>query len=156
MWARRSPSARPATPPKSKSYRFTKREGGFSPSSFAFCDGMRDDSFGTSGSVSGQNCYAVGCGFPFRRAHCKTQSSKRFVMAVKKVLIRHSMCRNCWNKSWPGLSSVGHEVPPRFRVRDVCCFCLKEHKSGISVPKDKNDRSVKCTHTTSTHPYPSI
>jgi hypothetical protein len=41
-------------------------------------------------------------------------------------------------------------------MREVCCFCLKEHKSGIHVPKDKNDRSVKCNHTTRTSPYPQI
>jgi hypothetical protein len=66
---------------------------------------------------------------------------------MRKVLIRHGMCRNCWNKAHHGVSSVGHESPPRFRRSEVCCFCLKEHKSGIHVPKAQNYRSVKCAHT---------
>ena len=63
------------------------------------------------------------------------------------------MCRDCWNKANHGISYVGHEAAPRFRVREICCFCLKEHKSGIHVPKDENDRSVKCTHTIHNSPY---
>ena len=69
------------------------------------------------------------------------------VLIMRKVLIRHSMCRDCWKKARPGSSSVGHETPARHRVQEICCFCLKKHKSGIHVPKDKNDRSVKCTCT---------
>jgi len=65
---------------------------------------------------------------------------------MRKILIQHSMCRDCWNKSHPGISSVGHEAPPGLRVWEVCCFCLQTHKSGISVPKDKRDRSVRCSH----------
>ncbi len=63
-----------------------------------------------------------------------------------KTLFEHSMCRHCWNKAHPGKSSVGHETPTRFRVQEVCCFCLHTHKSGIYVPKDQKDSSVTCNH----------
>lgn len=57
---------------------------------------------------------------------------------------RHSMCRACWKKRGPGASSTGHETPGRFRVRDTCCFCLKQHLSGIYVVKNPNSRELKC------------
>jgi hypothetical protein len=57
---------------------------------------------------------------------------------------RHSMCRKCWNKHRPHTSSVGHEIPPRFRVWETCCFCLERHKSGIRVSKNPGSRELKC------------
>jgi hypothetical protein len=66
------------------------------------------------------------------------------------------MCRDCWNKVHPGVSSGGHEAATRFRVWETCCFCLKEHKSGIHVPKDRKDHSVKCSDTIRNSPYASI
>lgn len=38
---------------------------------------------------------------------------------MKKILITHSMCRNCWNQAHPCVSSVGHETAPRFRLQDL-------------------------------------
>ena len=57
---------------------------------------------------------------------------------------RHSMCRECWSKRRPKSSSAGHETPRNRRVRAMCCFCLKEHRSGIYVAKNPNDRDLKC------------
>jgi hypothetical protein len=57
---------------------------------------------------------------------------------------RHSMCRKCWNKQRPHVSSVGHEVPEKFRSWDICCFCGKRHKSGIYARKNPSSRELIC------------
>ncbi len=56
----------------------------------------------------------------------------------------HSMCRSCWNERRPNASSHGHETLPRFRAQEVCCFCLREHKSGIHVAKNPNSKELNC------------
>jgi hypothetical protein len=67
---------------------------------------------------------------------------------MAKNLIRHSMCQECWKKAHPAKSAAGHQAPTRFRTTEQCCFCLATHKSGIYVPKNRDDRSVKCACTT--------
>jgi hypothetical protein len=57
---------------------------------------------------------------------------------------RHSMCQECWNKQRPHSSSVGHQMVPSRRVREICCFCLQQHKSGIYVAKNPHSRELKC------------
>jgi len=57
---------------------------------------------------------------------------------------RHSICRKCWNKRRPRMSSVGHETPVRFRESETCCFCLERHKSGIHVAKNPKSTEIQC------------
>ena len=42
-------------------------------------------------------------------------SKRKAKASVTDSLWRHSMCRDCWNDKHKGVSSVGHEVPERFR-----------------------------------------
>src|SRR5450755_1978968 len=53
---------------------------------------------------------------------------------------RHSMCRDCWNDKHKNVSSVGHEVPQRFRKWEMCCFCGKRHKDGINSRTNPESR----------------
>jgi hypothetical protein len=68
-------------------------------------------------------------------------SKRKTKASLTDSLRRHSMCRDCWNSRYKGKSSVGHEVPQRFRRWEKCCFCGNTHKDGIvaHTPPDRRD-----------------
>jgi hypothetical protein len=63
---------------------------------------------------------------------------------------RHSMCLDCWNKKRRGTSPVGHK-DFKARVRERCCFCGDEHRSGIHVAKNPKSHELRCEGQ---HDYP--
>ena len=63
---------------------------------------------------------------------------------------RHSMCLDCWNKKRRGTSAVGHK-DFKSHVRERCCFCGDEHRSGIQVAKNPKSRELKYSGQ---HGYP--
>ena len=71
-------------------------------------------------------------------------SKRRADDSVARATWRHSMCRDCWNRRRPHASSVGHEVPARFRVWDICCFCRKKHKSGLYARTNPTSHELVC------------
>ena len=56
----------------------------------------------------------------------------------------HSMCMECFRKHWPHGKYSSFQTPVRFRQQETCCFCLKKHKSGISLKRDPRNRELKC------------
>jgi hypothetical protein len=71
-------------------------------------------------------------------------SKRRADDSVARATWRHSVCRDCWNRRRPHTSSVGHEVPARFRVWDICCFCGKKHKSGLYARTNPSSHELVC------------
>ena len=54
----------------------------------------------------------------------------------------HSICVECWNKQNPARSAsrAGGGEP------DVCCWCGKQHDSGIYVRSDPEELRCKGNH----------
>jgi hypothetical protein len=69
---------------------------------------------------------------------------------------RHSMCRKCWNKKRAGISSVGHETPIKFRVREKCCFCLGNSQIRHSCCQESSQQraSLRWDSYPKLSPYP--
>ena len=71
-------------------------------------------------------------------------SRRRIKASVAQSRRRHSMCRDCWNKYYGRLSSVGHETPQKFRTWEKCCFCGKTHKDGINEYTSPDRHDLLC------------
>lgn len=56
----------------------------------------------------------------------------------------HSVCIDCFRRR-VSKHYTGHQIPdPKFRVWEICCFCLKRHKSGIHIKRNPKNRELKC------------
>jgi hypothetical protein len=55
------------------------------------------------------------------------------------------MCIACFRKRWPRRKIYVWQVPEKLRTWEICCFCFKEHKSGIHMRKDPGSRELMCS-----------
>jgi hypothetical protein len=59
----------------------------------------------------------------------------------------HSICEACWNKKNPDRQAVRAVYTEQ--ERQVCCFCLQAHQSGIYVRANPAD--LPCNGTEVVH-----
>ncbi len=55
------------------------------------------------------------------------------------------MCVACFRKRWPRRKIWPWQAPEKLREWEICCFCFKQHKSGIHIRKDPRSRELMCS-----------
>lgn len=59
----------------------------------------------------------------------------------------HSICELCWNQRTANRQPMKVREEFRDEEAEVCCFCGRQHGSGIYVRDDPRDLLCKGNHT---------
>jgi hypothetical protein len=74
-------------------------------------------------------------------------SGRGMTSHLPKGQIKHSMCLECFRKRWPHGTYSSYQALKQMRTWEVCCFCLKKHKDGLSINREPRNKELKCGGT---------